>query len=222
MTPCTNQLGDKVSPKQISLRFSEQMTGFVSLDEAADYEAGFRQGRNKNTGCGISLILEIADLDAFLADPDRRATATGYVDCHALGGRCAVERGIVNMLIDVVPRRHKFKDFRYRLLFRAPGGRVLTLSGVKFVDNDGIIHIWRDTTKLFTKIFEGDVAREDEDRSATVGAGILRLHLLAFLRMMMTARSEPPTPAAWITGMWRFLGFFLGSLWQVYGWGSVR
>jgi cholesterol oxidase len=211
-----------VSTKQISLRFNEQMTGFVSFDGAADYEAGFRQGRNKNTRCGVVLVLEIADVDAFLNDPQRRAAATGYVDCPALGGRCAVERGIVNMLVDVVPRRHRFKDFRYRLLFRTPAGRLLTLSGVKFVDDDGIIHIWRDTTKLFTKVFEGDVAKEDEDRAGTLGAGILRLHLLAFLSMMMTACSEPPTPAAWITGMRRFLGFFVGSLWQVYGWGSLR
>lgn len=211
-----------MSAKQISLRVSEQMTGFVSLDGEVNYEAGFRHGRNKDTRCGVSLVLEIADVDAFLSDPDRKAAATGYVDCPGLGGHCAVERGTVNMLVDVVARRHRFKDFRYRLLFRAPAGRLLTLSGVKFVDDDGVIHIWRDTTKLFTKIFDGDVARDDEDQAHTVGAGILRLHLLAFLRMMMSARSGPPTPAAWITGMWRFLGFFLRSLWQVYGWTSVR
>jgi cholesterol oxidase len=214
--------GDDMSGKRISLSFSEQMTGFVSLDGAVDYQTGFRHGRNDDTPCGVSLVLEVTDVDAFLRDPDAKAVATGYVDCPKLGGRCVVEKGTVNILVDAIRRRHNIKDFRYRLLFRTPAGRLLTLSGVKFVDDDGIIYIWRNTSKLFTKIFEGDVARAEEDRATTLAAGILRLHLLAFLKMMVLARSEPATPAAWITGMWRFLGFFLGSLWQVHGWSRVR
>jgi cholesterol oxidase len=213
---------DDVSATRIALRFSEQMTGFVTFDSAIDYETGFRKGRNNAMRCGVSLVLEVTDVDAFLRDPDAKAIATGYVDCPKLGGRCEVEKGTVNILVDVIHHRHKFKDFRYRLLFRTPIGRLLTLSGVKFVDHDGIIYVWRDTTKLFTKIFEGDVARDDEDRATTLASGILRLHFLAFLKMMMLARSNPPTPAAWITGMWRFLSFFVGSLWQVYGWSGVR
>jgi len=211
-----------VSAKRISLRFSEQMTGFVTLDGAVDYETGFRHGRNDDTRCSVSLVLEVTDVDAFLRDPDAKAIATGYVDCPKLGARCAVENGTVNILIDVVHRRHEFKDFRYHLLFRTTSGRLLTLSGVKFVDDDGVIHIWRDTTTLFTKIFEGDVARGEEDRATTLAAGVLRLHFFAFFKMLVLVRSEPPTTAAWIMGMWRFLSFFLGSLWQVYGWSGVR
>jgi cholesterol oxidase len=211
-----------VSRQPISLRFSETMTGFVTLDSSIDYDSGFRQGRDDDNRCAIALVLEIVDVDAFLRDPLARTNAMGYVDCPKLGGRCPVERGTVNLLVDLIPRRHRFKDFRYRLVFRTPTGRRLTLAGVKFVDNDGIIHLWRNTTKLFTRIFEGDVARDQEDHAAVVAAGILHLHLLAFLRMLMLARSAPATPVAWIKGMTQFLWYFGRSLWQVYGLGKGR
>ena len=209
-----------MSKRPISLRFSESMTGFVKFDANVGYESGFRQGRKDDTRCAVALVLEIADLHAFLGDPQAQANATGYVDCPKLGGRCHLERGTVNLLVDLIPRRHRFKDFRYRLVFRTPAGRRLTLAGVKFVDDHGIIHLWRDTTKLFTRIFEGDIARDQEDHAPVVAAGILRLHLVAFLKMLMLARSVPATPAAWIKGMSQFLWYFGGSLWQVYGLGK--
>jgi len=196
------------------------MTGFVTFDANVDYESGFRQGRDDDARCAVVLVLEIVHVDAFLRDPQARANATGYVDCPKLGGRCQVERGTVNLLVDLIPRRHRFKDFRYRLVFRTPAGRQLTLAGVKFVDDDGIIHLWRDTTKLFTRIFEGDVARDEDDQATVVAAGILRLHLVAFMKMLMLARSGPATPTAWIKGMSQFLRYFGGSLWQVYGLGK--
>ena len=207
---------------QVSLLFSEAMTGFVSFKRGLDYETGFREGRAMGIRCGVSLVLKIVDVSAFLRDPQVKAEATGYVDCPHLGGRCVVERGTVNILIDLVHRRHRFKDFRYRLLFRSPNGEQYTLSGVKFVDDDGIIHLWRDTTKLFVTIFEGDVPRSDEDQAKAIGVGILRLHLLAFLKMMLLTRSEPPTAGAWLRGMALFLTYFAKSLWQVYGWGRSR
>jgi cholesterol oxidase len=211
-----------VSTNTVSLRFSEKMAGSVSFDPTLDYEAGFRRGYLEETACSVSLVLEIADVDLFLRDPESKAVATGYVDCPKLGGRFVVEKGLVNLLVDVVPRRHRFKDFRYRLLFRTPDGAPMTLSGVKFVDDDGIIHLWRDTTKLFTKIFQGDVALRDEDHATVVAVGILHLSVLSFLKMMVLVHSVPSTPAAWISGMSRFLRFFIGSLWQVYGWGKAQ
>jgi cholesterol oxidase len=207
---------------RISLLFSESMKGFVSFNSGIDYEAGFAQGRKEDTRCSVSLVLEVIDVDAFVHDPEAKAGVTGYVDCPRLGGRCVVEKGTVNLLVDVVRRRHRFKDFRYRLLFRTPAGQQLTLSGVKFVDDDGIIHMWRDTTKLFTTIFEGDVSRSDEDHATRLAVGILRLHLFAFLKMMLLVRADPPTSAAWLKGTWRFLRYFVASLWQVYGWSGAR
>jgi cholesterol oxidase len=208
---------DEVHTKRISLLFSEEMNGFVSFKRGIDYETGFQQGRKGDTRCGVSLVLEVIDIDAFLGDPEAKVGVTGYVDCPQLGGRCAVEKGTVNLLVDVVHRRHRFKDFRYRLLFRTLAGRQFTLSGIKFVDDDGILNIWRDTTKLFTTIFEGDVSKSDEDQATAIAIGVLRLRLFAFLKMMMLVRSDPPAAGAWLKGMWRFLRYFVGSLWQVYG-----
>lgn len=206
-----------MSEKKISFQFSEAMKGFVQLGQATEYEKAYRQGSKSNTTCAFSLTIEIPDIDKFARDPNGEANATGFVDCPALGGRYKIEKGTINLLIDVVHRRHTIKDMRYRLQFRAAKGRALTLSGVKFVDDDGIIHMWRDTTKLFTKLFEGNVERGDEDKAKVVACGILRLGLWDVTKLVLSFRSNPPTVPSWLHASTRFMLFFMKGLWQVYG-----
>ena len=206
-----------MSKRPLSLEFSERMTGFVTFGGRIDCETGFQQGRKENTRCDISVAINIDDIDAFVRDPNAEAIATGYVECAKLGGRCVVEKARFNLLVDVIPHRREFKDIRYRLLICTPIGRSLTFSGVKFVDDHGIIHMWRDTTKLFTKIFEGDVSGGDEDEAKIVATGILRLPFVALLKSLVSFHSNPPNLASRLRASWRYLKFFARRLWQVYG-----
>jgi cholesterol oxidase len=206
-----------VSEKKLSLCFSERMQGFVTLGASTDFDVAYRQGRASQTPCGFSLTIDIDDVDGFVRDPNAQADATGYLDCPALGGHCAVEKATVNLLVDVINRRHNVKDMRYRLHFRTPQGRALTLSGVKYVDNDGIVHVWRDTTKLFTRVFEGDVERGDEETATVVACGILRLGVWDFAKLLASFRSRPPSFSSWLRAATRFGVFFAKGLWQVYG-----
>jgi len=117
----------------------------------------------------------------------------------------------------VVPRRPEIKDMRYRLFIRTPSGREMTLVGVKFVDNDGILHLWRDTTTLFTKILEGHVERTADSAAVVFASGILRLTPLEFATQLTSFRSNGRTLASRLRAFVRFVVAFATRLWQVYG-----
>jgi cholesterol oxidase len=92
------------------------------------------------------------------------------------------------------------------------------MSGVKIVENDGGgLDALRDTTTLFVKLFEGDVAEAGESIATVRGAGIIRIEFLDFLQQMTTFRAEGPSIPAELQALGRFGGLFFGKLWEVYG-----
>ena len=200
----------------ISVAFDESMNGFVAFGPPLDYKEGYARGKEDETRCGVKLTITAPDIAAFTSDPDSEAQVEGEVLCPLLGGGSVIERGTFNLLVGVVPHRAANKDKRYRLVFRTPSGRLMTLVGVKFVDDDGIFRMWRDTTTLYTKIFEGDVSWDEERRSTPVASGILRLTPLSFARQLLTFRSNGPTPLSRLVAIFRFVKLFAARLWQVY------
>jgi cholesterol oxidase len=202
-----------MSPDKVSVWFTEEMKGFITLGQTTDYEAGFDQGQKSNTACAFHLTIKVDDVDAFVSDPNEQATATGYVDCPALGGQLPAE-GIFNLLVDAGPN---VKNMRYRLFFSTPDQRPLTLSGHKVVKDDGTIDIWRDTTTLFTKIFEGHVQLADEGSARVLACGILHIHPLEFAKLLSTFQSDGPSTSARNAGIEKFANLFLGTLWKIYG-----
>jgi cholesterol oxidase len=201
----------------ISVLFNEEMDGFVAFGRAADYRAGYERGKEDGTRCGCALLITVPDIDVFARDPDAEARAEGQIDCPVLGGACVIEKGTFNLLVDVIPHRLNVKDMRYRLVFRTPSGRRLTLVGVKFVDDDGIFRLWHDTTTLFTRIFEGEVGKADESAATVIASGILRLRPLPFARQLLSFRSNGPTAWSRVVAIFRFVKLFAARLWQVYG-----
>ena len=203
--------------EMISVAFDEQMNGFVAFGPPLDYREGFARGKEDETRCGVALTITVPDIAVFTTDPKTEARAEGHVLCPLLGGACVIEQGTFNLLVGVIPHRPAIKDMRYRLVFRTPSGRVMTLVGVKFVDDDGIFSMWRDTTTLYTKIFEGEVAPADEPAAVPVASGILRLRPLPFARQLLSFRSNGPTLISRLVAIFRFVKLFAWRLWQVYG-----
>lgn len=201
----------------ISVAFDESMNGFVAFGPPLDYQEGYARGKEDETRCGVKLTITAPDIDLFTSDPNTEAQVAGEVLCPLLGGASVIERGTFNLLVGVIPHRPAVKDMRYRLVFRTPSGRLMTLVGVKFVDDDGLFRMWRDTTTLYTKIFEGDVSWEAERKAAPVASGILRLTPLSFARQLLTFRSNGPTLVSRLVAIFRFVKLFAARLWQVYG-----
>lgn len=189
-----------------TLRFTEEMDGFLSFDavEDDDYERGRRRGEDAGTAAMFQLTIEVDDDDAFLADPKHAATARGWV---RIGGPLgdvplSVPDGVFNLFPDGPDDRRR--EMRYVLPFTAPDGRALVLTGEKHVEDGPGFDLWTDTTTLFTEIRD---AVSDE----RIAIGILRLTAGDFLRQLMTVRADgADAPAS-------FGLFFAKTLWQVYG-----
>ena len=195
------------------LGFTEEMKGYVTLGET-DHDVGFREGRESGTFAMFHLTIEVDGVGHFVADPSHEATAKGYIRCEALGGELPVEKGVFNLFVDEGdPSR---KRMLYRLFFRDDSGHPLTWSGFKVVEDDPGSDLWDDTTTLFTRILQGHVGPEEEERTQVVASGIVRIHLLDFLRQLTTFRTEGPSPAERASALAKFGRLFLGDLWDVY------
>jgi len=113
----------------------------------------------------------------------------------------------------------------YRLFFTDQKGQQLTLSGRKIVKDDPESDAWRATTTLYTRILKGQVdaaaeaaAEQDPEKLAgiSVGAGIIVIHMLDFLRQLTTFRVQAPTIPERLTALNEFGRLFFGKLWDVY------
>src|ERR671930_177754 len=204
---------DKTAPGP-SLRFTEEMKGFVALGET-DFENGYREGKSAGTRLMVHLTIEAENVNRFVVDPEHEAAVTGYIDCEALGGRLEVESGSTfNLFVDEGDPRSK--RMLYRLLVTDGQGRQLTVSGHKEVHDDPGLDLYADTTTLYTRVLAGHVSAEQEAGAEVVAAGIIRIHLVDFLRQLTTFRTSGGSVKEQAAALGRFGALFLGSLWDVY------
>jgi hypothetical protein len=185
-----------------TLTWSESMQGRVSFD-ATDYNEGWWQG----TPCAFHIEVHVDDVDRFLDEDEHEATCTGWIECDGLGARMAIERGTFNLLVaDGDPRR---REMRYRLFARDRAGRPVTLAGFKSVEDSWFRDTWVDTTTLFTRLYPGWVARDEQDAATPLATGVLHVSAVGFARLMLGMRGQ-------LRDKLRYGRFFARSLAQVY------
>jgi hypothetical protein len=181
-----------------SVRFTEEMKGYVSFGEE-DYERGAREGRKYHERLMVHLTIEVDDLDRLAADAGRAAEARGWVVFEALGGRLPLEKGIFNLLVE--EEDPAIQHMLYRLYFRDGVGHPVTFAGFKTLTNRRGLHVWRDTTTLYTRLLRGHVEAGDDPGAEIVASGILHIRPLGFLRQLATfraggRRSPDPRPSS--------------------------
>jgi predicted acylesterase/phospholipase RssA len=196
-----------------SLRFTEEMNGFITLGES-DFDRGYRDGKATDSRLAVRLTIEIDGVNRFVLDPNHQASVTGSIDSSALGGPATVERGSFNLFTDEGDPRDK--RMLYRLFFTDTNGHDLTLTGHKEVRDDPGHDLYADTTTLFTHILVGHVEPAGDAQAEVIAAGIIRIHLLDFLRQLTTFRTEGGSVPEQVSALGRFGQLFLGSLWDVY------
>ena len=206
-------------PDRTGLSFSEVMRGYVSLGES-DHRRGWEAGRHSGTELTMRLDVSIRQMRRFVASPDHAGSIRGVIECPALGGRLAVERGTFNLFVD--RGDPGTKEMRYRLLARDGSGQPITLYGFKSVHDDSGFDIWADTSTLFSSVLRGHVETEEEQAGAQVmAAGIIRVEPLDFLRQMTTMRVTGAGSLERAGVVAQFGRFFFGRLWDVYGQGVL-
>ncbi len=199
------------SLSKVSLAFTETMHGHVTPGETNPVRGQTAPGRQK---ASFKLTIGTDDLDAFLRLPEHQATAVGELKADAFGGARPVNSGTFNLFVSEGDAHRK--QMRYRLLYEDAQGAPFTLVGVKEVNDDHGPDVWKDTTTLYTRIYEGHVAAGAEATAALWGAGVLTLNEWDLLKQLTTFRVEPGGIRTHFAALARFGQFFLGALWDVY------
>ncbi len=195
------------------LRFTEDMKGFITVG-ATDPDTGAREGQAADSRMWAHLTITLDGVRSFIREPDHLGSATGYVDCGALGGRLSVVRGTFNLFVD--QGDPATKEMWYRLWVNDPAGKPLTVSGVKHVHDDPGFDVWSDTSTLFTMVYAGHVEPDAEASAEVVAAGVIHVHMLDFLHQLTTFRVEAGGPLESASLLAEFGTFFMGQLWDVY------
>lgn len=195
-----------------SVRFTEEMLGHVTFGEA-DFARGAQPERDGSTAFKFHLTIEVPDIEAFGNDDRRPATATGWVECDALGGKLEVERGWFNLFVDVEPG---VKHMLYRLWFRDGVGHPLTMTGYKLVANDAGFDVWKDTTTLFTRVYQGHVAEGDDDAATMLASGIIVIRARDFAKQLTTFRAGGPSAGQQLGALAKFGVIFVQQLAEIY------
>ncbi len=205
------------------LLFTEEMKGFWSVGET-DFTSGSNKGQAAGTDLMFHLTITVDGVHAFAVRPDHDTSdIVGYVQSGIFGGKCEVQQGTFNLFVDGADPATKY--MLYRLFFTDHNGRKLTLSGRKYIKDEAQSDVWRATITLYTRILSGHVTKESEERAAqdpqalaamTVGAGIIIIPMMDFLRQLTTFRVQAPTMPERLTALNEFGRLFFGKLWDVY------
>ncbi|HEX6470721.1 MAG TPA: GMC family oxidoreductase [Streptosporangiaceae bacterium] len=203
---CDPELGDA---GRTSLSFTEEMKGFYVTGESNPGGAELADHRER---FAFRLTITADDVNRFLAETGHTATAEGWIDAAACGGRRQVERGWFNLFVPAGAADRRL--MKYRLYFTDGAGQPRTLSGWKNVHHGPPTHIWPDTSTLFFRVLAGHVPEGEDEQARIIGAGILHIELTDFAHQLTTFRTHGPHHLAALT---RFGKFFAGELWDVYG-----
>jgi predicted acylesterase/phospholipase RssA len=205
------------------LSFTEEMKGFLTLGET-DFAAGASKGQAAGNDLMFHLTITIDGVHGFTVLPEHDTNdVVGYVQSHVFGGKRVVEQGTFNLFIDGSDPSVKY--MLYRLFFTDNSGQPLTLAGKKIIKDDPQSDVWRATTTLYTRILKGHVTKEAQDAAEkdvkalaalSLGAGIIIIHMLDFLKQLTTFHVEAPTMAERLTAFSEFGRLFFGKLWDVY------
>lgn len=200
----------------VNIQFTEEMKGYLSFsDKALDYKECFDAGKRRQL-LYVSPNYYYSRRRFFVNDPKETGMAEGYVECPKWGGKFNVEKGVFNCFVDVDAPIQNTKNMFYRLFFKDNNGKLLTMSGHKIVKNDSGIDIWKDTTTLYTRIYEGHIEEKAEKTAKLVATGILEIYIKDFAKQMTTIKSNGKTFAERERAVTQFGKLFLGNLWDVY------
>jgi hypothetical protein len=195
-----------------SVRFTEEMLGHVTFGET-DFARGAQPERDGATAFKFHLTIEVADIEAFGTDPLRPASAAGWIQSDAFGGRLPVEQGWFNLFVDVEPG---VKHMLYRLWFRDGVGNPLTMTGFKLVKDDAGFDVWKDTTTLFTRVLQGHVEEGADEAATPVASGIIVIRARDFAKQLTTFRAGGPGLGAKLGALARFGVVFVQQLAEAY------
>ena len=186
------------------ITFRETMAGGFALG-TSDPETGARSSDQ----LAMHAIVQIADIDAFIADPQHHAELRGDIDFAPIGQNMIADRGVFGLFS---PSGDPALTYMVYELGFAQGHQRWYLAGKKHVKLGSPLRLWGETTTLFTTLHKG------ADTSAPVaGAGVLSLGVVDLLKLLGTL--EATDSAGFLesaSAKAKFFGFFSQELTRTY------
>ena len=190
------------------IAFREKMEGWFSLG-MDDPDQGAKEGEKNNTKLSLNASIYIHDMSEFMSTPDHSGYMAGYLNFEPFGEYLPAKTGVFNLFVDSGDSDTKWMI--YEMLFEHEG-KDYYLAGKKEIRDDPGFDIWKDTTTLKVKLYEGN--RTD---GKPVGAGILKLSKTELFRLLKSLHSiDTQNTAESINQIANFGAFFLGELWSSY------
>lgn len=189
------------------------MKVFFSTQSKEDTERGYQIGKDEGSSIEFLLTIRSENLNEMISNPDHKATLFGTVKAPVLSKDVITVTNGEFLLFISREDKVETRNMVYRMILNTEEGKKYLFVGAKWIQNDGLTNIWRDTSTLFTTIYEGET-----ENSPVLGKGILHILPEDFAKQMTTmkviyAKSLIDT----IQGLIKFGSFFAGALYDVYG-----
>jgi hypothetical protein len=165
------------------------------------------------------IMLNIADLDAYLKDPRHEAPLSGNVDVDGKKALAIVE-GDAEFLVDARgPSDAKdTKLFLYRFVYFDPERGPVTFIGRKTAHNDRHgLDLWSDTTTIDFQLYAGRIAKGEQPTAAPIGRGTLHMKPARLVESIVNLRAPGKNIARSAKAVSEFGRLFFGDFWEIYG-----
>jgi len=195
-----------MSDDKLGMMFSEVMAGGFALNES-DPETGAKTGKSQPLTMHGTITVD--DLDTFIADPKHLGRLDVRMDWAPLGTDIPAPGGVFNLFSPTGDPKLKLMVYEWGVQH---DGKAYYFAGQKDVQVHPLFDLWRDTTTLYTKLYEGT-----DKTGKVVGAGILELTPKELMKMTGTFTAlNANTVAESLRATTAFGRFFLGELWDTY------
>lgn len=165
----------------------------------------------------FTLTIKVNDMNRFVNDPELLAEAVGTVSSTSFG-TINVEKGIFNLFVRAEASKglNTAKEMHYCLYFYDIEKKPMTLFGFKEVEKEDGIEAWKETTTLYTAIWEGHSDFKPNEEKKVIGLGVLHISVGDFIKQLGTFESNGKTLADKTEALTDFMKVFAGNLWQAY------
>lgn len=205
-TPAATKMKNPVP----GIAFREKMEGWFALHET-DPKQGADAGKEQGSSMSLHASIYIRDLEAFMENTDHSGTMNGYLVFEDFDNYLPAKTGIFNLFVEN-DNDTEIKRMIYEMSF-SYDDREYYLAGKKEVKDNPGLDLWKDTTTLNARLFEGS-----DSTGNIVGAGILTLEVKELVKLIKNMRAiDASGTAEKINLLANFGTFFLGELWDTYG-----
>jgi triacylglycerol lipase/cholesterol oxidase len=174
--------------------------------------------RTDKAGFEFNLTIQVADVDAFIADPSLAANITGSITDFRFHDKLTIEKGYFQLFTrpSASPHYDTAKEMHYTLFLTDREGKKWTFFGYKELKREDSLQFWKQTTTLYFYVWEGHSYFEKYGDKEVQGVGVLRIAVPDFLKQMRSFKTSADSLLKEQEYLMKYYKAFTDRLWEVY------